>query len=70
MRERADSEWDEHMVLGRVQLRALLDHLDERLTRAPCDHTLGGTRTWAKANGVDADALEDVGPPFRRRVRL
>jgi hypothetical protein len=58
MRERADSEWDEHMVLEPEQLRALLDHLDERLTHELCDHTLRGTRAWAEANGVDADALE------------
>jgi hypothetical protein len=58
LRERANTEWDEHMVLEPEQLRALLDHLDERLTQEPCDHTLRGTRDWAKANGVDAEALE------------
>lgn len=56
--ERANAEWDEHMVLEPRVLAALLNHLEERLSRDPCDHTLRFTRTWADVNGVDPDALE------------
>ena len=59
MRERAGAEWEEHMVLEPEQLRALLEHLDQRLTGEPCDHTFRGTRAWAEANGVETDALEE-----------
>jgi hypothetical protein len=58
MRERADAEWDKHMVLAPDQLAALLDYLDERLPEEGCDHTLRLTRGWAEANGVGADELE------------
>jgi hypothetical protein len=58
MREQADSEWDEYMVLEPAQLKALLDHLDESFPRAGCDHTLRLTRAWALDHDVDPDTLE------------
>lgn len=59
MREQAEAEWDEKMVLEPPQLKALLDHLDERLTRADCDHTLRVTEAWAVDNGVDPAKLAE-----------
>jgi hypothetical protein len=47
----------EAMILSQSELDDLLDHLDERLPRTPCDHSLRLTRAWARENGVDADAL-------------
>ena len=58
MRERADSDWDEHMVLEPAQLKSLLDHLDAELPRSGCDDTLRLTPDWARRHGVDPDALE------------
>lgn len=58
LRERANAEWGEHMVLKPAQLRALLDYLEDRVARDPCDHTLRYAQVWANTNGVDPDALE------------
>jgi len=53
------------LPLGASQLAGLLDHLDSRLGREVCDHSLRFTREWAAANGVDADelaaSLEELG---------
>ena len=58
LRDRVNAEWDEHMVLEPAQLRALLDYVEDRLARDPCDHTLRFTGAWANTNGVDPDVLE------------
>ena len=58
MREQGEAEWEEHMVLTREELKALLDHLDEWFPRAGCDHTLRLTRAWAIDNDHDPDAVQ------------
>jgi hypothetical protein len=58
MREQVTREWDGHMILEPDQLKALLDHLDERLPEVGCDHTPRLTRAWADDNGLEPDALE------------
>jgi len=55
MRVQASREWDEDMILGPAQLKALLDHLDETLAGHPL-------RSLASAN-------EGVSKSERRRRR-
>ena len=47
------------MLLDRAVLTDLLDHLDERLTDRPCDHTLRITRAWAVQHEIDETALAE-----------
>ena len=47
----------EAMILDHSQLSSLLDYLDEQLSAAGCDHTLGLTYAWAAEHSVDASAL-------------
>jgi hypothetical protein len=58
MRAQAAREWDTHMILEPDQLKALLDHLDDWLPRAGCDHALRLSRAWAQDNGIESNALE------------
>ena len=55
---RADEQAAARHTLGLTesQLRSLRDTLDA--SDAPCDHTLGRTREWAKLNGLDPVVLE------------
>jgi Protein of unknown function (DUF2695) len=55
----AETEWREQMILQPEQLMALLDHLDQQLPGAGCDHTLRLTRRWATDHEIDGERLAE-----------
>jgi hypothetical protein len=56
-KEREKSSARQAMLLEENQLKQLLEHLDERLSEAACDHSLRLTLQWAKANAVESKSL-------------
>jgi hypothetical protein len=47
------------MILEPEELKALLDHLDERLPHSGCDHTLRLTCRWAADQRIDGERLAE-----------
>lgn len=45
------------MPLDRMQLEALLDHVDAAVEAEGCDHSRRTTDGWASVNGVDLSRL-------------
>ena len=53
--EREDAE--KMLPTAKEVLLKLFDHLDQKLTREGCDHTLRFTLAWAAGEGLDGDRI-------------
>jgi hypothetical protein len=47
----------EQMLLDKASLEALIEDVNTALASDGCDHSLRATRNWARARGIDPDAL-------------